>query len=124
MQRVDEMLGDAHLLETSHLRKKLCLSRNKAAVRRDLVRVLNFIRNHSSWARGVTRIGTELLRLPNVLEAVPELLSLVTFSKRSEVPVVALVDERCFLPERRALGVFMRGIPRGWTFRVVRRIPM
>jgi hypothetical protein len=59
IERVDEILEDAHLLEASHVRRFLGLGSNVATVRRRLRQVLTFITKHRKWATGVVSLGSQ-----------------------------------------------------------------
>ena len=64
LERVDEILNDAYLLEASFLRRFFGYSANKQAIKRDLSKVLKIITGNRSWARGLVTASRHILNIP------------------------------------------------------------
>jgi hypothetical protein len=60
-ERIDEILGDAYLLEASHLRRFFGLSANKAAIKRDIAKIIKFIVKNRIWAKGLLAVTSQNL---------------------------------------------------------------
>lgn len=58
--RMEELLEDAYLLEASGLRRFFSVSSNKASVRRDLRRLLDFIAKNRSWAKNAVVVTSQM----------------------------------------------------------------
>lgn len=60
LERIDEILEDAYLLEASKLRRFLNISANKAALKRDVRTIVNHIVKKRPWAKGIAEAGVQL----------------------------------------------------------------
>ena len=53
--RLEEIVEDAYLLEASALRRFFGINSNKASIRRDLRKLVNFISKNRPWAKGLLK---------------------------------------------------------------------
>ena len=75
-ERLEEIVEDAYLLEASFLRRLLGFEANKAAIRRDLRRLVNFIVKNRPWAKGLLKATSQTCQmgaetLTPILETIP-----------------------------------------------------
>lgn len=61
LERIEEILEDAYLLEVSELRRLFSVSVNRAAAKRQLRKITDFIVGHRSWAKGILETGSQLI---------------------------------------------------------------
>lgn len=80
-ERIDEILEDAYLLEASQIKRFFGLNSNKAALKRDLRKILGLITSKRSWAKGLVSVGSTAMYgsdssdkvLDNLLNIIPQL---------------------------------------------------
>jgi len=63
LERIDEIIEDAWLLDASRLRRLFSVTANRVALRRDLNKVTRFICKHRSWAQGILSTATQSVLL-------------------------------------------------------------
>lgn len=56
--RIDDICEDAYLLEASALRKFIGYKSNRAAIVRDLRKIIRFISKSRNWAKGIVNVGS------------------------------------------------------------------
>ena len=100
-ERIDEILADAYLLETSCLRRFFCFSANKAALKRDLSKIVKFIVEKRSWAKGLLAVAPQHLTLGSsnvgVLERLGKIIPEIQQNKFSPVLLPPL-EVACYEP--------------------------
>jgi len=86
-ERIEEIISDAYLLEASYLRRFLSISSNKAAIKRDLTKIIRFILGNRKWAKKIlTEIPQNLLLSSSnigLLERLTEILPEISKSNPS-----------------------------------------
>jgi len=92
IERLDEILDDAYLLEASCLRRFLGLKANVKAIKRDLRKLVQFIVKNRSWARGVLAAASQTAVLPTVPDKTAEKLFDILPSLRGNYFAPVLVD--------------------------------
>jgi hypothetical protein len=96
IERLDEILEDAYLLEASQLRRFLGFRQNIASVTRDLRRVLNHIVRYRSWAKGALRVATESTFSAAPLSSLPELAAPLLAGASVSAPTLLPFDATTF----------------------------
>jgi hypothetical protein len=102
IERLDEILDDAYLLEASCLPRFLGLKANVKAIKRDLRKLVQFIVKNRSWARGVLAAASQTAVLPTVPGETAEKLFDTLPSLRGNYFAPVLVDPRAHLMTTRA----------------------
>ncbi|OGU60969.1 MAG: hypothetical protein A2X64_02895 [Ignavibacteria bacterium GWF2_33_9] len=76
-ERIEDILSDAYLLEASYLRKFFSISSNKAAIKKDISKLIKFILKRN-WAKKILTEASQNLLLSNsharILEHIIEIL--------------------------------------------------
>lgn len=91
IERLDEILNDAYLLDASRLRRFFGVGANIRSIKRDLNKLLRFISRNRTWAKGIFSASTLTARLPKaaadaaekLCEAFPSLVG-----ERASAPVL------------------------------------
>ena len=74
IERIDEILEDAYLLEASKLRMFFSPGANWAALRRDLRILLSWVIRNRGWAKNAFRLGEQIVTVPGQIGVVADAL--------------------------------------------------
>jgi len=92
-ERIDDILDDAYLLEASFLRRTLSVAANRAAIYRDLRRLLRWIVKARGWAAGLIKVGEQAAIMPHAAgETISALMSAISAGGQVSGPVIISAD--------------------------------
>ncbi len=93
-ERLEEILEDAYLAEAASMRQFLSFEANRAAIRRNLRRLLTWVARHRPWAKGVLTVAQQGAALPHLIGSAAASLADTLGITRGENPVVLHGHER------------------------------
>jgi hypothetical protein len=112
VERVDEILDDAYLLDASRLRRFLGLQPNIRAIRRDLRKLLAFIAKNRPWAKGALVASSQAAAIPaSAAEVTDKLLALIPGAATEHFSPVLISPESFVNSDEKLLVVSSRRVP-------------
>ena len=102
LERIDEVLEDAYLLEASTLRKFLSLKTNIKSIKKDLRKLMHFISKNKSWAKGLLSVSSQTISVASAPMQVMEKIIEVIPGLQGECSPPFLIDPEQYMASTKA----------------------
>jgi len=108
-ERIEDILSDAYLLEVSYLRKFFSISSNKAAIKKDISKLIKFILKNRSWAKKILAGASQNLLLSNSKASILEhLIEILPEMHTNNIPVLLPPLENICFDENLRVNIAVR----------------